>query len=179
MVPAFLQVHAENHKDAVAVSDQSPAGGSHCLKVQDSADFKTPFNPHFYFLLNHRTGATTASFDLKIEPGTVMYHQWRDDASPYNVGPSIDVRDGKLTGGSRPVTLPTGQWVHVEISAGMGDTAGTWDLTVSVPGKAPQKFTGLKNPGPDFKRLSWFGFSSTAVDKTAFYLDNLKIVNRD
>ncbi len=177
-VPAFLQVYAENLKDAVVVTDESPAGGKHCLKVQDSPDLKTPHNPHFFYQLNHDQGVTTASFDLKIEPGTVMYHQWRDDASPYNVGPSIEVRGGKLTGGSQPVTLPTGQWVHVEISAAMGDKSGTWGLTVTVPGKSPEKFIGLKNPSPEFKKLNWFGFSSTAVDKTAFYLDNLQVVNQ-
>ena len=176
--PAFLQVYAEGKADAVAVTDETAAGGKHSLKVSDSPDFKTPYNPHFFCLLNHTEGVTTASFDLRIEPGTVMYHQWRDDANPYKVGPTFEVRGGKLTTGDKSITLPAGQWIHVEISAALGDKAGTWDLAVTLPGKALEKFAGLKNPSPDFKRLNWFGFSSTAVDKTAFYLDNLTVVNR-
>jgi hypothetical protein len=176
--PAFLQIYAEGKADAVAVTDETAASGKHSLKVSDSPDFKTPYNPHFFYLLNHTEGVTTASFDLRIEPGTVMYHQWRDDADPYKVGLTIEVRDGKLVAAGHSISLPEGQWVHVEISAGLGPRAGTWDLAVTLPGKGQEKLAGLKNPSPDCIKLYWFGFSSTAVDKTAFYLDNLIVVNR-
>ncbi|HSW44836.1 MAG TPA: right-handed parallel beta-helix repeat-containing protein [Phycisphaerae bacterium] len=178
-VPALLQVYAENRKDAVAVTDDTAAAGTHSLKAADSPDFKTPYNPHFFYPLNHKEGVTTSSFDIRIEPNTVMYHQWRDGDNPYKVGPTFDIRGGRLVAGGESIDLPTGQWCHVEISVGLGPkSTGTWDLSITLPGQPARKLAGLKNPNPEFKSLSWFGFSSTAVDKTTFWLDNLRIVNR-
>jgi hypothetical protein len=108
-----------------------------------------------------------------------MYHEWRDNSSPYKVGPSVWVQGGKLHLGGQPVMdIPAGQWVHYEVGAGLGSKAtGTWDLVVTVPGQPAKRFEKLKTPSPDFKTLQWLGFSSTANAKTVFYLDNLELTN--
>ena len=89
------------------------------------------------------------------------------------------MHDGKLLiEGRHLLDLPTGQWVHFEVSAALGTrSVGTWDLTVTLPGQQTKRFADLKNRNADFKALKWLGFSSIATKKTVFYLDNLEIKN--
>ena len=91
-------------------------------------------------------------------------------------GPSFWV--GRQAAGGQPdlIDLPADQWVHVEVSAGLGaQSAGTWELVVTLPGQPPQRFPNLPNVSPDWKTRTWLGFSSSANEKTAFYLDNLEL----
>ena len=65
--------------------------------------------------------------------------------------------------GDGEVDLPVGEWIHVEMTAGLGDEfTGTWDLVVTTPGKEPIRFEKLKQPGEGIRRLDWLGFCSTA-----------------
>ncbi len=52
---------------------------------------------------------------------------------------------------------------------------GKWRLQVTLPGGQPQSFEF--DNGPGFKNLTWVGWSSSATDKTAFYLDNIQLRN--
>ena len=76
------------------------------------------------------------SFDLRLGPGARRYHQWREyPGRPYfDTGPSFHIVDKQLTAAGRTLmTLPEGQWVHVEVEAGHGDQADdTWRLTVQT-----------------------------------------------
>ena len=108
-----------------------------------------------------------------------MYHEWRDNAQPYRVGPSFWIRDGKLQVWNKPLLhLPVGEWMHFEVEAGLGKkSTGAWNLTVTIPGQEPHLFADLKNGSDQWKSLSWLGFSSTATHKTVYYLDDIKISN--
>jgi hypothetical protein len=117
---------------------------------------------------------------MRIEDAVVMYHEWRSwDVQPYRVGPSFWIRGGKLQVGGRDLLeLPVAQWFHVEVTAPVGENAnGLWDLAVTLPGQPARRFEGLKNGSPEFKNLTWVGWSSTATVKTAFYLDNLALTS--
>ncbi len=116
---------------------------------------------------------------MRIEEGVLMYHEWRDSAAPYRVGPSFWVRDGKLqVWGEDLLELPGGEWVHFEVVAGLGDdSTGTWDLTVTLLGQEPQRFEGLRNGSDDWTTLTWLGFSSMATDVAMYYLDNIELTN--
>lgn len=175
--PADARVHTENKGDRIAVTDEVAAEGQRCLKVEDAPGLQFEYNPHLYWTPNHQEGVSRCAFDLRVEAGVVMYHEWRDSSDPYRVGPSFWVRDGKLqVGGQDLIDLPADQWVHVEVSAGLGaQSAGTWELVVTLPGQPPQRFPNLPNVSPDWKTLTWLGFSSSANEKTAFYLDNLEL----
>ena len=109
-----------------------------------------------------------------------MYHEWRDNASPYRVGPSLWIRSGRLSAsGKELLALPYGQWVHFEVAAQVGEkNDNTWSLSVTLPGQPAQVFNQLGNGSADWKDLDWLGFVSQADAKTVFYLDNLELTNR-
>jgi hypothetical protein len=177
--PANARTYVENRGDLIAVIEGPPAVGKRCLKILDAPGLRHDFNPHFFYCPSHTGGVTRFTFDMRVEAGVVMYHEWRDDAHPYRVGPSVWVRDGGLlVGGKKLLDLPVGNWVHYEVVAGLGPkSTGTWDLIVTLPGQGPRRFEKLKNGSPDWKTLTWLGFSSSATKKTVWYLDNLELRN--
>lgn len=74
------------------------------------------------------------------------------------------------------MTVPPGQWVHIQMEATLGQHAPKmFALTVSGPDGKPQTFDQLPFAGDDFRELHWPGFSSTAPADTEFYVDNLKV----
>jgi hypothetical protein len=178
--PSGPQYHVEGQGDAIAATEETAAGGKRSLKITDAPGLKAAFNPHFYYVPHHRDGVTRFAFDIRIEAKTTLYIEWRDAGQPYRVGPSLSISGGKMNAGKQPVgEIPAGQWVHVEMTAGLGSKAtGTWDLAVAVPGQEPKTFKGLKTGSADWKRLDWLGFSSTANEVTSFYLDNLDLSNK-
>ena len=74
--------------------------------------------------------------------------------------------------------MPVGQWVHIEITVALGeDSPGTWDLTDGLPDQPAQAFRELRCVSPDWHKLDWLGFSSTANHETVFYVDNIVLEN--
>ena len=169
----------ENKGDSITVTDETAAAGKHSLRITDAPGLQARFNPHFYYHPHHRDGITTGSFDLRTGPGVESYHEWRDAASPYHTGPSLSVANGNLfVAGKALLPIPENQWIHIEITAGLGaQSTASWDLTVTTPGHAPQKFPGLRCD-PNWKQLEWLGFVSNADARTIYYLDNLALDNR-
>lgn len=179
--PSDAKVFTEGKGDNIGVLEgQGAAGSRRCLKVTDAPGLQHSFNPHFYWNPNHTAGTTTFSFDLRLEPGVVMYVEWRDwREQPYRVGPSLWVREGRLTVNNLPLTeLAVEQWYRVVMRAALGENApGTWDLTVTPEGGAAQEFAGLPLGSAAFVHLTWLGISSSAEEVTTFYLDNLELSN--
>ena len=176
--PGLAQMQLENKGDSIRVTDETAAAGRHSLKVTDASGLQHPFNPHFYFLPHYTSGSVRCSFDFKTEPGAIFFHEWRDQAQPYRVGPSLSIREGKLwVGGRRLLDCAPDEWLHIQITAPLGAKAdGRWDLKVETPRRPPQLFTGL-TCNPDWKRLDWIGYVSDARSKTVFYLDNIELQN--
>jgi hypothetical protein len=80
--------------------------------------------------------------------------------------------------GIEPIDIPAGEWVRVEMTAGLGDdSTGTWEFKVILPGQKPIERPLLKLRHAEFRELHWLGFCSTANHKTAFYLDNVELTN--
>ncbi|MCL5280409.1 MAG: right-handed parallel beta-helix repeat-containing protein [Planctomycetes bacterium] len=178
--PQNAEVHVENKGDSIVVTDETAASGSHSLKIADAPGLQNVWNPHLAYSPNHGTGTTRCAFDLRIERGVSINHEWRDwRNSPYSVGPSFSVVGDALQAGGRALLhLPIGRWVHIEVTADLGPkNTGTWTLAVTLPGESPKVFKALKDGSTTFERLTWLGFTSNATDKTMFYLDNLQITN--
>jgi hypothetical protein len=173
--PSDASVHVENKGDGIRVSDEQFASGTRSLKVTDAPGLGATYNPHFYYQPNHRSGTTRVSFDLRVEAATDMYHEWRDDARRYRVGPTFSIRNGRLIAAGQDVmAMPLNQWVRFEVEARLG--SDTWQLVVTPQGQTAQKWS-LKNSNPEWKTLTWLGFSSVATTNTSFYLDNFSLTN--
>jgi hypothetical protein len=104
------------------------------------------------------------------------WRQWPAGGN-YLTGPGLRIANGKLRAGGRELAvMPTGQWVRVEIEAalGTGATRG-WSLTLTFPGKAPQRFDGLKHGSANWRELDWIGFSSDGNAPAVWYLDDVSL----
>ena len=176
--PADAEVNVENHGDFIRVTDETAAGGQRSVKLQDAPGLKATYNPHLVYKPNYTSGRARCSFDLRLDPGAHLFYEWRSwDVNPYRIGPSLWIRDGKLTvNGRELLSLPTGQWFQVEITALVGTRAnGKWELSLQLPGQEPRRFPDLAVSHPEFKNLTWTGWCSMATEKTAFYLDNVQV----
>jgi hypothetical protein len=179
--PTAAEVHVERKGDSIAVTDETAAGGKHSLKIVDAPGLQHAFNPHYVYKPNHSSGTTRCSFDMRIEDGVRINHEWRDwRSSPYRVGPTFWINGTKLQIASKSLMdLPVGKWIHFEITAALGNKdQGTWDLAVTLPAQRPKLFKGLKNGSTKFDKLTWVGFTSNATNKTIFYLDNIELINK-
>lgn len=177
--PSHASRHIENKGDSIGVTEEIAAGGKRCLKIVDAPGLSREFYPMFYYAPDHTSGLTRCAFDVRVCAATFAYVEWRDDASPYHTGPSLWIREGRLSvGGKALMDVPADQWVHVAMTASLGDRcAGTWELAVTLPGEQPRRFAGLANGSREFRTLRWLGFVSNGAGKATWYLDNLTLEN--
>ena len=178
---SLLAVVSEEGADpagTVRISDETAATGKRSLKIADAAGRKSAAAPTFSYKLRLTYGVVTSSFALRIEPGAVITHEWRDGETPVNRGPSLRIAaDGTLTANGRVLDkLPLQRWMNFTLSCALGSAAtGTYDLTLRLPGSAPPRhYTGL-NCDKGFRSLRWWGFLSEADAPGAFYLDDLSL----
>lgn len=72
--------------------------------------------------------------------------------------------------------LPLREWVHFEITSGLGPDRGkAWSLSVRGKSGLGQDWPALPFGSSDWDRLNWLGFVSQADRATTFQLDNLRI----
>ena len=169
--------HGETAAASIRITDEIAAAGKRCLKFVDAPGLDQIWNPHMYYSPNVKDGTIRLTFDLRIEPGAVIWHEWRDRNAPYRVGPSLGVNaQGLLEVRNGPtLQLPANEWIRFEIVWTAGKTTtGAYDLVVTVAGQAPSRFTALPCD-PKCRSLNWLGFVSNATDRRVFYLDNVKM----
>ena len=169
--------YGETGVATIRIAEDAAAKGKHSLKFLDAPGLDQPWNPHIWYTPNLIEDVVRLSYDLRLEKGAVVWNEWRDNASPYRVGPSLGTNaQNQLVVADKPVmTLPLGKWVHVEATCGLGKSAtGTWDLAVTAPGQPPLRLAKLACT-PQFKKLQWLGFISNATDTAVFYIDNVKL----
>ena len=169
--------YGETAQATIRVTDEAAASGKHSLKFTDASGLDHTWNPHIWYSPHLAEGLIRQTFDLRLEKGAEVWMEWRDDAAPYHVGPSIGIdAQGRLTANTVQImALPVEQWVHFEIVCGLGKQAcGRYDLTVAVPGQPPRRFERLACDSK-LRRLDWLGFVSNATKSAVFYLDNVKV----
>ena len=178
-LPAALAVTSgEGSGASIRVTGETAAGGKRCLKFKDAAGLKYEWQPHLYYQPYFRKGRVRLSFAVRLEKGAVLINEWRDASNPYRVGPSIRINaDGQLIANGKPLmTVPIGEWVQLDIAAGLGKQAtGTYELTVTTTGQPPRAFQDLPIGNKAWHSLRWLGFISVAPQKTVLYLDNVKL----
>ncbi|MCX7013458.1 MAG: hypothetical protein NTW86_13040, partial [Candidatus Sumerlaeota bacterium] len=175
--PRNAKVLGEEGAAGIQVTDEAAAGGKHSLKFTDAPGLPKPYQPYMFYLPNASEGTARFEFDLRVEPGAEVVHEWRTGLGPYQAGPSIAVdADGTLRANDKPLMkLPASQWVHFNIVCRLGDAAGAYDLTATVAGQPPQSFDSLPNKDAGFNALGWLGFLSMSDKAAVFYLDNVKL----
>ncbi len=165
-----------NEAETARISDEQAASGKQSLKLMDGPGEPT-FNPHVYYVPGFDDGMLRGAFDIMLEPGAMLSHEWRDRSAPYKVGASIRIdADGMLLAGQQELMqLPHGEWIHVEITRGMGvEATATFELSVTLPGEAPHVFEGLPSD-PECTELHWLGWVAGAVAPVAIYIDNIML----
>ena len=168
---------SEEAPASIRVTAEAAASGKQSLKFQDAPGLQHAYDPHLIYQPRLRAGVAVGSFNVRVEPGAVFLHEWRDNSSPYRIGPSIWIdAAGKMTArGKELLTVPLGQWVGIRIECGMGRKAdGKYKLEVKLPDQPPQSFD-LPLVNDQFSRLEWFGFLSNAAAAAAIYVDDVKL----
>ena len=161
--------------DVAAVTAETAASGKQSLKFVKGPPDPRSWTPHIYAKVRYENRAIRNSFDLRVEPGAHAACEWRDwpaGESSYKYGPSLHVTaDGALTAsGKKLLTVPTGQWFHIEITCPLTN----YCVTVTLPGQPPQRFENLPYD-EGFKSVDWIGFTSAGKQGSVYYVDNLKI----
>jgi len=175
MPPKGLNLRGDS--DSILVTDETAASGKQSLKITDQPGLKTSWRPHLNLNLNYREGQLRNEFDLRLEEGAHVGFEWRDyDEGQYHTGPSLSIVGGKLRVARRSLDLPLHQWIHFELTAGLGKAdKQTWGLRVTIPGQPPHAFDSLDYADRKFKKLTWIGFMSNAQSKGVYYLDNIRL----
>ena len=180
--PLEAHVQMENKGDVIAVvAEYARQGSKQCLKLVDVEGLSRTWNPHFFYRPNYTDGVAHCSFDILITAGTVFWHEWRDSAQPYQVGPSLQIADGQLSFREQALTtLPENTWIRVDITAALGSRAAVegWHLKVSVPDDAAPRTWQLPNLDKEWQSLTWVGFVSNATQDTVLYLDDIVLEPR-
>lgn len=159
------------------VDVEGAPSGSKAMRFVDTPNQAKRYFPMITFSPDHVDGTTRCAFAIKLGPKAVFQHEWRESSDPYLVGPTLWMENGKLLAANRQelMTLPENQWVQIEITAELGDKAGTWDLTVTLPNEEPRKFSDLRILSPEWKALDWLGFVSQADTDAEVWIDDLEL----
>jgi len=163
----------------IEVSDDRAKSGDRSLKFVDTAEAPVYYHPHMYYTPNLAGDMRLRlSFDLYREPGAMLWHEWREVSSYAKGGPCIyitaegalELKDHVPTG----VTLPDGEWLHFEITDGLGGYAdGLWAMRITN-GAGEVLFEADDLPcAPEFNRIMWLGFVANGMQPAVMYLDNV------
>jgi hypothetical protein len=77
--PDNAVVSGEEKGASIRVTDQQAASGKRSLKVTDAKALEPSWQPHFFYQPHIAEGAVGESFDLKLQPGALMFTEWRDE----------------------------------------------------------------------------------------------------
>jgi hypothetical protein len=173
--PAGFQYFPKGDLNAMRVVSDSSAPGGRCLQFNDSASMPANYFPFVFAALNHAAGTTTLEFALKIDGKSKFFHEWRDNASPYLVGPSLRVSSqGVLVRGNIVAPAAAGEWLRFKIITPVGGTGSTWTLEVRRPNGAVTTIKDLEFGSADWKSLNWLGFVSDARTNSTMCLADVK-----
>ncbi len=182
--PVDTQLFEESEDSVIRVTDETAATGKRSLKFTDVAGQEHSYAPHVVYNARYDKGVIEGSFDLRLEPGAVFYHEWRDwpGGAPYVVGPSLRIGQDRMlmANGLALAPMPEGKWLHFDLACGLGEQAtGRYTLTVAAQSQEAPLVRQVEVPcEPKFKAMTWLGFVADGTDPGVFYLDNIKLEPR-
>ena len=178
-------------RDAIVVTDETAADGPRSLKIQDAEGLSKEWIPYVSYSPNYRGGRATVEFALRTEAKTQLDCAWRGSAEgrEFSVGPQFKISGSKLSvAGKELLALPPDQWVRFRVTAKLGKLDpgigkagnadhGVWQLEVVTPDGKTAIDRTFPFPQKDFVDLQQVMFVSLAQEKTACYLDSVRIRN--
>lgn len=172
--PESATVSGEGKGASIRVAEGPAASGRQSVRVVDAAGLAHTWEPHFYYQPAFTEGVARTAMQLNLGPGSVVLIEWRGGGV---TGPSlrIDERGQLVAGGRVLLSVPREKWFALEIVCPLGSQAqGTYDLTVALPGSAPQHFEKLPC-SQAFQLLDWFGLVSLPDAPCEFRVDDMEI----
>lgn len=174
--PLHAVVNTEERAELIAISDEAALSGAQSLRIEDVAGLEKSYNPHFYYRPGYTEGVAHCAFAIRMDEAAQFYHEWRDAASPYRVGPTLRIGGGELiVEGIEPLAIPAGEWVRIEVEAALGDAAGSWTLVVTMPDGTRHEFAELACRSAEWRELRWVGFVSNGTAPAVFYVDDIEL----
>ncbi len=76
---------------ASASPTTTAASGKQSLKFTDAPGLSHDWQPHLSTSRATARARWRFSFKVRMEPGAILWHEWRDSSSPYKVGPSLRI----------------------------------------------------------------------------------------
>ena len=178
---AIVGEEGEKPTATVRITDETAASGRRSVKFIDMAGQKNTWTPNLSYKLKLTQGVVTGRFALRLEPGAMVTHEWRDADNPFHYGPSLKVAaDGTLTANGKTLDkLPMHQWLTVTVRCSLGaDSTGTYDLTIqNANGATAFQYKNLSYDRAFLSLRNW-GFVSDTNGPSVFYLDDISLTVR-
>ena len=73
------------------------------------------------------------------------------------------------------MTVPLDTWIQIQVVAPLGESAGHWTLSVTLPGDKPQTFDDLGLISPDWKTLDWVGLIAIGEEASEIWIDDFEL----
>ncbi len=144
------------------------------MRLLDTPGQKNRYFPMLTLAPHYTEGTVRCAYRVRLGKDAVFQNEWRDREKKYRVGPTLWFEGGKLRSTNRELmAVPQDQWIGIEITAPLGEAAGTWNLTVTIPGAEPRKFDGIALQNPEWKTFDWLGFVSQADTDSEIWIDDL------
>ncbi len=165
-----------NSTQSIYITNLKAQSGSHSMRIDDKPLSVNSYEPFLrYFPYWFQDGVVTVEFDMYMEAGTSLTHEWRDNQGyPQNRGVSIDLKPDNLwKDGDISVRIPTDGWFHLKIECPVGGLAdGRFDVTITVDGVSVTKDRALINK--TWQRFYEAYFISTTNIDASIYIDNMR-----
>jgi hypothetical protein len=166
---------------SIAVTDTRARDGKRSLRIADSPTATHSWEPVLIYEPKwYHPGTVTVSFDIFLEEGARINHEWRDKLHGYpdNVGIALKMQSGLPleANGKKLDTVAVGSWMHFQLQARI-DTTGNakYDLTARIDGETiTEKDIAMRNAG--WHVFSEAYFVSSHSTTASSYIDNLHFV---
>ncbi len=147
------------------------------LKSQDMPGLVHSYDPVLDIYPKWEAGTFRVSFDIMAHPDAEWFFEMRVKGGEFAAGPYVRYQKGKLVannGKSIPLAdIKPNEWCRIAITATTG--AGKYDITLTREDGSKKEFKDIPCK-PTWNAASYLLFSSLADKKTAYFIDNVSLV---
>jgi hypothetical protein len=167
-------------KTRLAVTDAVALTGKHSLEFVDDPDAPYPFCPdmemRFARFEPPKSSGGRLRCDVRLGKVAVAAIELRSSMAPC-IGPAIRLGEGGrlIVGDKTLADTPADTWLHVEIDWRFGATDPAYDVSLTLPGQAPQVFRDLPCGEAGVRRCDWAVIYSPGAEPATFHVDKVRI----